>query len=162
MRKIKFGFSYSTKRFAIFSVAIRLWDRTKYSHCYIEFENRRFPHIPLIYQASHDMMNFMTKQVFLQNNHVTHEFELEISEEQHDRLLEHAMRMVGKPYSVRQIFGIVLADIFKLEKNPFTKDEESFICSEWCGIALEILGFQLKKDRNLLKPKDIFKALSNK
>lgn len=162
MRTIKFGFSYSTKVFPIFSIGIRVWDGTEFSHCYTEFENRKFPHIPLIYQASHDMMNFMTRPTFLHNNKITHEFVVEVTDEQHDRLLEAAMKMAGKPYSTRQILGIVLADIFNLKKNPFTKSEESFICSEWCAIAMEILGFSFEKDRNLLKPVDIFLALSSK
>lgn len=162
MRKLVIGFSKSTKKFAPFSWAIRLWDKTDYSHCYTQFENRRFPDLPLIYQASHDMMNFMTREVFLESNKVVEEFIVETNDEQHEKLLHEAMKMVGRPYGVKQVIGIAIADLLRLKKNPFTKKEKTYTCSEWCGIVLDILGYEIKKDRNLLKPSDIYAALKQK
>jgi hypothetical protein len=159
MRKVKLGFSYSTSKFAPFAWAIKWWQKTEYSHCYTEFENRRHPELPLIYQASHDMMNFMSKEVFLTNNRIVEEFEIEISDEAYDNLMYKAIKIVGKPYGVKQIIGILIADLFNKKTNPFVTKADTYICSEWCAIVLEELGYVLPKDRNLLTPKDIHKVL---
>ena len=159
MRKVKIGFSKSTKKLPLFSWAVRLWDGTPYSHCYTEFENRRHPELPLIYQASHDMMNFMSRPVFETENEVIEEFLIEVSDEAYDHLLYKAIQIVGKPYGVKQILGIVVARLFNLNYNPFETKADTYICSEWCAIVLEELGYVLPKDRNLLTPKDIHKVL---
>lgn len=159
MRTLKVGFSKSTKFMPLFSWAIRVWDRIEYSHCYTEFENRRHPELPLIYQASHDMMNFMSRPVFEKENEVVEEFTIQVSDEAYDRLMYKAIQIVGKPYGVKQIVGIILADIFNLKKNPFQTKEDTYICSEWCAIVLDELGYVIPKDRNLVTPKDIHKVL---
>lgn len=159
MRKLKIGFSVSTSKFAPFAWAIRWWQNTNYSHCYTEFENRRHPELPLIYQASHDMMNFMSREVFESANRVIEEYTFEISDEAYDKLMYMAIKIVGKPYGVKQIVGILMADLFNLKKNPFITKADTYICSEWCAIVLEELGYVLPKERNLLTPKDIHKVL---
>lgn len=159
MRKLKIGFSKSTKFMPFFSWAVRLWEDTEFSHCYTEFENRRHPELPLIYQASHDMMNFMSRLVFEANNEIVEEFVIEVSDEAYDNLLYKAIQIVGKPYGVKQILGIVLARIFNLKKNPFQTRGDTYICSEWCGIVLKELGYVLPKDPNLITPKDVYKVL---
>ena len=159
MRKVIIGFSASTKILPIFSWAIRIWEGTEYSHCYTQFENRRHPELPLIYQASHDMMNFMSRSVFLTTNRIVEEFTIEVTDEAYDRLMYRAIQLVGKPYGVRQIVGIVVAQIFNLEKNPFETKKDTYICSEWCGLVLKELGYDFPKDPNLLTPADVYNIL---
>lgn len=159
MRKVVIGFSKSTKKLPLFSWAIRLWEGTDYSHCYTQFENRRHPELPLIYQASHDMMNFMSRSVFQTENQVVEEFVIEVNDEAYDNLMYKAIQLVGKPYGVRQIFGIVLARIFDLKVNPFETKKDTYTCSEWCAIVLKELGYVLPKDPNLITPKDVYKVL---
>jgi hypothetical protein len=159
MRKLVIGFSKSTKKLPLFSWAIRLWDGTEYSHCYTQFENRRHPELPLIYQASHDMMNFMSRQVFESNNAVIEEFTIEITDEAYDHLMYKAIQLVGKPYGVKQILGIAVARVLNLKTNPFHTRQDTYTCSEWCGMVLKELGYVLPKDPNLITPKDVYKVL---
>jgi hypothetical protein len=159
MRKLIIGFSKSTKFIPLFSWGIRIVEKTDYSHCYTQFENRRHPELPLIYQASHDMMNFMSRPIFLDTNKVVEEFVIEVSDEAYDNLMYKAIQLVGKPYGVKQVVGIVLAKLLKLEKNPFQTNKDTYICSEWCGIVLKELGYVIPKDPNLLTPKDVYKVL---
>lgn len=158
MRKIKIGFSYSTKKFSPFSKALKLWDNVDYSHVYFEFENGRHPDIPLIYQASSTMLNFMSKEVFLSKNIIVKEFELEIEEEIYNNIMRDCMKSAGKPYGVMQILGIALADIFKLRKN-YLANGEKYVCSEWVAIQVQKLGYSFDKELNLLKPIDIYQIL---
>ncbi len=131
MRTIIVGFSHSTKEFSPFSTAIQWWDGTNYSHVYFQFESSKYD-VDMIYQSSSTMLNYMSKEVFLMNNEVRKEFTLELTDDQYSSLMKKCMVSAGLPYAVIQIFGIVLADIFKLKFD---------------------------KDLDLLKPSDIYKVL---
>lgn len=154
MRKIIVGFSHSTKKFAPFSIGIRWWDQVPYSHVYFQFESRSYK-VNMIYQASSTMLNYMSKDVFLMNNVVVKEFELDITDEQYASLMESCMKSAGLPYGSLQICGIIIADILSLQKNPFPS-EDKYVCSEWVGEELEKLGYKFDKDLDLLKPSDIY------
>ena len=101
----------------------------------------------------------MSRPVFLDTNKIVEEFEIEVSDEAYDRLMYRAIQLVGKPYGVRQIIGIVISQIFNLKKNPFVTKKDTYICSEWCGLVLKELGYVIPKDPNLLTPADVYKVL---
>jgi hypothetical protein len=158
-RTLKFGFSDSKKSFAIFSWAIKIvygWDC---SHTYVEFENKRFPGFPLVYQASKTMTNFMLKNNFLKHNRVKHEFALEVSQETYDKVLFKCMSLAGEKYGMLQAIGMAVSRIFRLKKNYFSQ-KNSFVCSEIVLICLEEMGYRTKYDLELVSPKDIYYFLS--
>ncbi len=157
MRKITVGFSYSTKFFSPFSKLIRVWDGTKYSHVYFQFETTK-NHINMIYQASSTMLNYMCKEVFVTHNAIVDEFELEIKDEHYDAIMFDCMKSAGLEYSIAQIFGLVLSNILNLKKNPFS-DKKRYICSEWVSGELQLLGYRFNKSLDLITPKDIYKVL---
>lgn len=159
MRTLTIGFSHS-KGFKPFSWAIKGWDKTPYSHVYFKFVTKSNPDIPLIYQASKTMLNFMSEQVFLTQNVVCREFEIEVTDEQFAAFLRDCMLNAGKPYGIMQIVGIFIADVFKLKKNPFPNSDKYFVCSEWVAKELEKLGYKWDKPMDLVDPKDVYKVLS--
>lgn len=75
------------------------------------------------------------------------------------RLLQFCVDNTGIDYAYGQNIGIVLADIFNLNKNPFTR---RFQCSEVLGNILFLEGYKLPKEANLLTPLDIDKILESK
>lgn len=160
MRTIIVGFSHSTKHFAPFSLAIKYWDKTPYSHVYFQFESKVYS-LDLVYQASSTMLNFMCKDVFLGFNAVVHEIPLEVTEEQYVLIMGNCMRSAGLQYSVLQILGMVLADIFHLKTNPFP-DPVKYVCSEWVAEQLEQLGYTFNKPLDLVRPKDILAKFTMK
>ena len=155
--KLIIGFSKPTAKFIPFAWAIQLFEGTEYSHCYIQFETSSGP--TLICQASKGMLNFMSPEAFNLHNQVIREFEIEMSQEQLTQIKVRSMEKAGLPYSITQIIGIVIARIFKLDKNPLDQDKDTFVCSEWVGQVLESLGAELDKDLNLLTPRDIYEYL---
>lgn len=159
MKTIIVGFSHSTKTFSPFSKAIQLWDKTNYSHVYFEFESIKYD-VDMVYQASSTMLNYMSKDVFLLNNKVIKEFKLELTDEQYFNLMQSCMKSAGLKYGQLEIVGIVIAEILRLDYNPFA-DSERYICSEWVGEQLEALGYSFIKDLALLKPSDIYMELEN-
>ena len=68
------------------------------------------------------------------------------------------MESAGLEYGVKQVFGIILADIFCLQENPFS-DDEQYVCSEWVAEKLEDFGYKFDKDLDLVKPIDIYEDL---
>jgi hypothetical protein len=158
MRTVTVGFSHSLKRFSPFSKAIQYWDGVNYSHVYFQFEPNKYG-IPMIYQSSETMLNYMSQEIFLKNNEVRKEFSVLVTEEQYDNLEKTCLISAGLPYGVMQIIGIVIADIFKLKQNPFPS-KTKYICSEWVAVELEKLGYNFNKKRDLVKPKDIYKVLN--
>lgn len=157
MKKIIVGFSRSTKHFSPFSKGIQLWDNCDYSHVYFQFESSKY-NVSMIYQASSTMLNYMSKDVFLQHNEVIYEFTLEITDEQYFQIMQNCMKSAGLAYGIKQIFGIIIADIFKLNKNIFS-DPEKYVCSEWVAEQIELLDYKFNKSLDLIKPIDVFKVL---
>jgi len=157
MRKVVVGFSRSTKSFAPFSKAIKWWDNCDYSHVYFQFESIKYE-VDIIYQSSLTMLNYMSKEVFLLHNHIVHEFEVSVTDEQYFILMKNCMKSAGLPYGVAQIIGIFIADTINLNHNPFP-DPNKYVCSEWVAEQLELIGYKFDKPLELVKPVDIYKVL---
>lgn len=157
MRKIIVGFSSSTKKVAPFSKAIKWWDNCDYSHVYFQFESTKYD-VDMIYQSSSTMLNYMSKEVFLLHNHIVHEFEIELTDEQYIVLMTNCMKSAGLAYGVLEIVGIFIADILNLTHNPFS-DEEKYVCSEWVAEQLELLEYKFDKELELVKPIDVYMVL---
>ena len=157
MRKIFIGFSKpKNKLFPIFSWAIRAFEQTKFSHVYVRHQTKYG--IEIVYQASGTQVNFENGDVFLNKAEVVREFEFEISDEAFDRYMFFALKNVGKPYSVLQVFGIALFSLFDLKKNPFSNGSKYYVCSELVSEILYEIG-RFRYDRNVfdkLTPKSLF------
>ena len=158
MRKLTVGFSSSTKNFAPFCKAIELYQHTNYSHVYFKFETTK-NHVIMIYQASSTMLNYMSQGVFLIHNKVIQEFELEIEDAVYDKIMLNCMLSAGLGYSIKQVFGLLIANVLHLKTNPLS-DPEKYVCSEWVAEQLEVAGYVFDKPIDLITPKDINLKLS--
>lgn len=154
-KTIVVGFSRSSK-FSILSQLVRLYTGTEYAHCYV-----KFTHAKLVSHAHDGMVHFIHESSFLLENTVIQEFTLNVTDLQFQQIVSYTVQTAGKKYSMLQNVGIVLADLFKLKENPFG-GEEDFICSEYLGQILRLLGCGLDKHVSLLTPKDIFLHVEKK
>lgn len=159
-RKIKIGFSRA-KGFKPFSWLIMWYEKSDFSHVYIRLNTKW--NTQLIYQASGAQVNFMGIKYFESVAQIVEEFELEISEDDYNTLMEFCTYECGAPYSLKQIFGMAIADIFKLKKNPFSS-QNRYVCSELVLRAFSS-RFKISNDFfDLAKPKDLYflvKGLKN-
>lgn len=159
-RKITIGFSKG-KGIKPFSKAIMWYECTDFSHVYIKINTKW--NTQLIYHASGTQVNFMGIKYFEMNAVPVHEFEFDINEDDYNKLMEFCTLECGAPYSIKQVFGILVADFFKLKKNPFAS-KNRYVCSE-----LVLRAFQSKFDVtnnffDLAKTKDLYylvKGLKN-
>ena len=152
LRKIRIGFSSPQGIFNPLSWGIKLvqgwWGA---SHTYIRYESQSG--IPMVYQASGKMTNFMALHNFKKIANIEYEYELEVTEEEYKLLMWEFDIMAGIPYSTTQLVGILLKDIFKI--NPFRNGNQAAICTEIVAGVLKNQDFKIKNIEEL-KPKQLF------
>ncbi len=159
MFNLTVGFSKpKNNKFPIFSWAIRLVDRTPYSHVYISWKSDSLERT-LIYEASGSMVHFLSGERFNKKAKVLYEYEFEISNELRKKLLQKAVDYAGASYGIKQIFGIVLVKIFRALgrdiKNPFSDGKATWVCSELVSDLLKEIGMDIGIHQDNVTPKDI-------
>lgn len=157
MKTIGIGFSKSAKKFAIGSLAIRAYMQTDYSHVYVKFYSKSIDRV-LIYEAVGSGVRFISQKKWESHAKEMHYYEIEVSDESYMKLMQFCVDNAGEEYAFCQNLGIVIAKLFKLNKNPFVSGEN---CSEIVGKILKLEGFQICKNINLVTPKDIKNILEH-
>jgi len=157
MRKITVGFSRPKgKIFPVFSWAIRAYQGwTDYSHTYVKFTSSSLGR-DIVYQASGLQVNFIGSKLFYDHVHVIDEFEFEVTDEAYKKVMQFCIDNAGKPYSMRDIFAILL----KIDK--LLDGNKKFICSELVAhILQDCINISCEKAPGLVTPKDLYSLLKS-
>lgn len=158
MNNIRIGFSKpKNKLFPWFSWLIRVYENTQYSHVYIRWDVEGLQE-KICYQASGLQVNFIGQKIFEEEILPVHEYSLisALSPENQKELLKFCISNSGVPYGIKQIFGIVIQKLFRLNKNPFADNSNSFVCSELIGtIFKEIFNLSPEVSLDNMLPKDV-------
>ena len=167
MRKIRIGFSRSTKKLPIAGWAIQMWQGfTPYSHVYVKLMVKPvFPSNKILHAAEGQVSHY-SETSFLKRNKIVEEFEIEIPDQMYKILKRDIFHeKAGEPYSILQNLGIVyvcmMRKLFGIKvKNPWT---EGWNCSEYASHVLKQTHPELMKDidPNLVTPKDLHKLLKS-
>lgn len=157
MEKVTIGFSKSRKKLPIGSWLIRLYQGTPYSHVYLKFHSESLNRT-LVYEAVGGGVRFVGNKLWEEHAEEVKSYTIELKKCNRVRLMQFCVDNAGIDYAYGQNIGIVLADIFNLKKNPLTKGVN---CCEIIGNILELEGYKLSKDANLLTPLDIDKILES-
>lgn len=156
MRRVVVGFSRPRGFFKPFSWAIRLVERTQFSHVYIRSRAEALG-VDLIYQASGLQVNFMGLSHFREKALSLYEFEAELSDESYRKFMRWAIENSGANYSTKQPLGILLIKLFNLGCNPFDNGRSAWVCSELVGFVLsEFLDLKVDVDLETIGPRGIF------
>ena len=154
MRTIRIGFSKPRgKVFPLFSWAIRLYERTAFSHVYVRWQTKYG--FPLCYQASSTMINFMGPSAFDKHLAVVEEFSFDVPDDKWEEFMKFCLESVGKDYAIKGVFGVLIADFFRLKKNPFDRGENRQYCAELVTRLLSHLGMDLNVDADRVKLKQV-------
>jgi len=159
--KIVVGFSRPrNKLLPIFSWLIRLVEGTRYSHVYVRWHSRGAD-VNICYHASGSQIHFLCNDVFQKCIKPVEEYELNVDVPQYKEILHYCMSNAGKRYGISQVFGIAMARLFRLKKNPLSNGDSRQICSELVSRLLnqviEIGGPDLNLD--LIGPKELNKIV---
>lgn len=149
------GFS-RPKKFKIFSKLIRWYLKTPYSHVYMKFYSKSLDRW-IIYEAVGNGVRFIGKNLFEKTVDIVEEFEIPITDEKQIEMLQWCVDNSGVKYGCLQNIGIVVANILRLNKNPFKSGKN---CSELIAEAIEHANiYKFNKDLNLVTPKEIYNTL---
>lgn len=163
MNKIVVGFSRPKNGFQPFSWLIRLAYWSQFSHAYVRFELEKIDR-NIVFQASGMNVNFISDINFNNKEFVFKEFTFPIDIGKKKELLQFAIDQLGKPYSIKGIFGMGLVRIGELLHikidNPFKYDQTQDFCSEMTAyIAENFAGIVIDQPVANLAPKDLYTIL---
>lgn len=157
MEQITIGFSKSKKFFPVGSWLIRVYMGTPYSHVYLKFYSESLNRT-LIYEAVGGGVRFVGSKQWETHAQEVKSHTINIKKCNQVRLLQFCVDNAGTDYAYSQNIGLVIADMFNLKKNPI---RSGLNCSEVIGDILELEGYKVEKDANLLTPLDIDKILES-
>jgi hypothetical protein len=159
--KFIIGFSRARSCLKIGSKIIQLVEARNFSHAYVKYIDSR-TNIEVISQASHGIVNLVNSQIFIKDNILVEEYEIECSEEQFKKIELFIYSNLGKPYSEFQLALIGVKKIFHF--TPKIKNhDEAFICSEWAKRVCEIANVELSDmiEDDYVTPSDLNTMIKN-
>jgi hypothetical protein len=155
MTTLRIGFSKPKSFFPIFSWAIRLFEKTPYSHVFIRWQTSQG--VMICYQASGAQINFMGPYAFNKHMTIVDEFEFNnIPDDSWDNLMRFCLNEVGKDYALLGVLFIPFVRLFKLKSNPFCRGENQQYCAELVTRALAHVGMKLDVDPDSVGLRDVY------
>lgn len=161
MKTIIIGFSKHRGSWAIGSDLIRWFMKTEFSHTYFKFKEDSYEDSTICH-ATGKGVNYMSSTTFEKTNQPVAEFELEISNELYQELLQDCHRYAGDKYGYFQNLGILVVRVLgrvgiRMNRNPIN---DGINCSEWGYYLLEeIDGKWTNTDPNLVAPDEVYNYL---
>jgi hypothetical protein len=156
MRKIGFGFS-TPKKWKLGSQMIRWYEGTKYSHIFMVMYPSPKSKLPFkkVFQASHGDVNCLSYEVFEEQNHIFHFYEIDVSDVDYYRAAQWLWSQLQKPYSISQLTKIGFNISIKKESS-----DSSYICTELAGKLLaNILDYEIHRNLDYIGLKQIKEIL---
>jgi len=150
--KVYIGFSVHTG--SLISKAIQVVEDSKFSHVYIRKVSKYGEYV---YQASSLAVNFTNINIFKAHNTIIEEYEFELPDDKHDKLITFFIKYAGAGYETKSLFKILAFIIAKrLGCDLKLKGEgtQKFICSELGAFFCEeILDISIDSDLDFTTPK---------
>lgn len=120
-------------KFKLGAAAIMWWEETPASHCYVKIGV--FHESTVVFQAVGSGTEFCSLDYFLDHNIPVLEKEIEITQEQLEKIMEGAIKCLKRKYSIKHLVGLFykrfVQYVFKkIIKNPFKDQGKSEICVE--------------------------------
>lgn len=157
--EIVIGFSRALKPYQILSKIIMAVEKRDYSHAYIKYQCP-ITNVMMVCQASHGYVNEMNLDIFLKHNIISHEYTIELTNEEFVDFLTFTKENLGVKYSVKELFLISIKKLFHITINNYDGDE-SFICSEWAARILKKLKLFNQDKLDYITPSDLDTILKN-
>ena len=140
--KIAVGFSKSK---GVISWGIRWFLGTEYNHTFFYIPDRE-----MIFEADFAGVIGTNRDIWLENNDIVKQYELDVSEDRYIRISNSIDRLMGTPYGKWQIVKILFHSRFSKQNK-----DSKLICSEFIMSILSIsYNFFVEKQDNI-NPRDV-------
>jgi hypothetical protein len=160
--KIYIGLSKPTTSFPVFGWLIQWVEARPYDHVYVRLPEP-MDNEYMIFQASKEMVNLYSKNIWLTENAPLKEYEIDITPQQYIILWKHVKSSLGIPYSLKEDFGLLLMKIFKfIKNNPFSAGGSAEFCSKEAAIVCDLLGIDVGDSPDNIDPSLLDVILSKK
>ena len=157
MKTIKIGFS-KPKGFKPVAKIIQLVIKKPYNHvCYMFYSENLERHI--VYEAVGSGIRFVGLNLWSSHATLVKSYDIEVTPETYKKIMQVCVDYSGQDYGFVQNIGVLVAQLFNLEVNPFPKYQN---CSELIARVLQNDGFEFDKDLDLVTPADIELAILKK
>jgi len=115
----------------------------------------------MVFEASKEMVNLYSYEVFLQSNSTVKEYIINTDQSHYSDLWIYIIQSLGIPYSLKIAAGILLMKIFPFKSNPFGNSPNEEVCSELASRVCAILGVPVPLDYSSIDPSALDQLLSN-
>jgi hypothetical protein len=131
------------KKFKLLSWLLMKIEGTKFSHVAMVFESESLERT-LVYHATTKGVNFMSWELFNEQNIVVDADYVGMSPEERKQALQFCVDNAGKPYGFAEVAGIAIKRVVKKLlnkdiKNPFDDGDKSYFCVEIVLRLMDIL-----------------------
>jgi hypothetical protein len=150
-------FSRSKSPLALLSKIIMAVEKRPYSHVSIEMAEPATRQ-PLIFQASHGLLNFFYKPTFLQHNTVADTWLIEVMPLEYLSIWSYAVSKMGSDYGWLELISILTQKLFHI-KSWFADGDKTNICSELAARVLAKAGVPMPESLDSMTPSDLDKIL---
>lgn len=137
MKTLRVGFS--SHKSSAFSWLIRTCTKSKVSHAYARLQTQYDQDV--IFQASGLVVNMVGEVEFERKAVNVEEYDVPLTEEQYNRAMNMTISELGKPYSIKQVFGflyvLTMRNLGKKVSNPFSDGTHAYVCVE---LIADMLG----------------------
>ncbi len=150
-------FSRAKSPLALFSKLVAWIEKRKYSHAAVQIAEPATRE-PLIFQASHNLVNFFYKPVFMDHNIIVETWHIEVTPLEYLSIWAYSVKKMGSDYGWKELISILTKKLFHV-RGWFRNGDKSNICSELAARVLRISGMAMPEDLDNLTPSDLNKIL---
>lgn len=151
------GFSRPSKWFAPVSWAIRLLQRTEYSHVYVRWYNPKLDSW-FCYHATLNGLEFLGHDAYKKQLHVVEEYDIMVP--MSSDMKKFCIDNAGGDYASLQLVGQLLVEMGIVKKNPLADGDLTRHCVELVAELLQLEDFDAES-RNVKDLNKLIKELPN-
>lgn len=129
MYQLRIQFTVPAKRIKPLSWLIRRILGTRYSHVLARW-NAAQGKVDVVWEAAGSSIRFLGPIAHADKYEVIHEFSVLLDKAEYARLIEYTHRYAHVTYGRRQLVGMLIARLFRLNYNPISQGEAEQVCSE--------------------------------
>jgi len=136
MYTLKIQFTTPQKGPLLLSALIRLVLGTKYSHVLARWTGARGK-VDVVWESAGSGIRFLGPIAHEGKYKIVREYTIELTRPEYNKLIEYTHRYAHVKYGTAQLFGMLIAKTFRLNRNPISSGEEAQVCSEAVGGLLQ-------------------------